>query len=392
MMKKFMILLLLGFYTTGAFAQMNKVLTASTYLTRYIEDNRNLDELISARDALEGTKDHDKSKNHPKTYLYWGKIYYELSMQEDKALSEGALNTAFEAFQKCSELDSKGKYKQDVSNALALMTNAFYNQGSSAYQAKDYGTAYQNFRQVLDINDLNNKKKKVAVVDTTTMLAAAYSAHKGGMGAEAIALYNSLVEMKYEDAAVYQSLASLYREQGDSEKANETLKVGRELFPDSKALVIDELNILLKEGKQEEAIAKMEEAINLDPENETLHFALGAAYDSQKMFDKASESYQAALDLNPEYFDPYYNLGAIYYNQAAEKTKEMNELDLNDQANYDRLKKESDDLFVQALPYFEKALQIREDKSTLIALKEIYARQGNNDKYKEMDDKIKAAN
>ncbi len=389
-MKKLLILLLLGFYSTGAFAQMNKVLTASTYLTRYFQDNKNVDELISARDALEGTKDHDKSKNNAKTYLYWGKVYYELSMQEDKALSDGALKTAFDAFQKCGELDSKGKYKQEVGTSLALMTNAFYNQGSQAYQAKDYATAYSNFRQVLDINDINNKKAKVASVDTTTMLAAAYSAHKGGMVDEAVGLYNALVEMKYEDAAVYQSLASLYREKGETEKANETLQVGRELFPDSKALVIDELNILLKEGKQDEAIAKMEEAVKLDPENETLYFALGAAYDSQKKYDQAQTAYQSALDLNPEYFDPYYNLGAIFYNQAAEKTKEMNELDLNDQTNYDRLKKESDDLFVKALPFFEKALNLKEDQSTLIALKEIYARQGNNDKYKEMDDKIKA--
>ncbi len=83
-----------------------------------------------------------------------------------------------------------------------------------------------------------------------------------------------------------------------------------------------------------------------------------------------------------------YSIGTIYYNQAAEYIKKMNELD-NDLSSaglkkYAFFKDKTDGAFDKALPYFLQAeVADPTDKNTLIALKEIYARKDQLDKSKE---------
>jgi len=150
-------------------------------------------------------------------------------------------------------------------------------------------------------------------------------------------------------------------------------------------MIIDELNELLGSGKTTEAMSLIEEAIQLDPENASLHFALGSAKEGMKDFNSAKASYQKALDIDPDYFDALYNLGAMPYNKAADLTKQMADLGLDEQAKYDQLVAESKSYFSEALPYFEKAHKMNpNDTNTLIALKEIYAKTGDFEKSNEM--------
>ena len=48
------------------------------------------------------------------------------------------------------------------------------------------------------------------------------------------------------------------------------------------------------------------------------------------------------------------------------------------------------DVFKQALPFLEKAAELNPtDRNTLMSLKQLYARLGMNDKYKEVEQKLK---
>ena len=74
-----------------------------------------------------------------------------------------------------------------------------------------------------------------------------------------------------------------------------------------------------------------------------------------------------------------YSIGALYYNRAAATTKEMNALaDDYSKAGlkkYDELRKLVLTQFDEALPYFKQAEALNaNDRNTLIALKEIFAR------------------
>jgi len=389
------LLLLVGLGFNEASAQMGKVQSAITYLTEY-HVTQDVKELVKAKEYIDIAEGHEKSMLESKTWYYKGQIYAALSgLADNKELSEGASLAAYEAYQKSVDLEKSEKRKKhtkDAMNGLFLLSPSFYNEGYAFFKDQKYKEAYGNFAKVLEINEMAAKTSKDAggSVDTNAVLAAAYAADKCDMKPEAKKHYTQLMDMKYEDAAIFQSLARIYRDEGDAAKADEILAKGREMFPDNSALIIDEINRLLAEGKDEEAVAQMEEAIKLDPQNATLYFAMGAAFDKKGDAERAIENYQKSIDLKPEYFDANYNLGAVYYNQAAEKTKEASSLDLNDQANYDRLKGESDELFKKALPYFEKALALNgEDRNNLIALKEIYARLNQFDKAKEIGEKLK---
>ncbi len=375
-------------------AQMAKVQTAYAYHTAYHQD-QDIKDLIKSKEAIDLAEAHEKSMNVAKTWLYKGQIYTTLSgLKDNKELSDGAATAAYEAFNKAIELEKNEKRKKvtkDATQGLYLLSPAFYNEGYAFFKEEKFKEAYSNFAKVLDINELAAKKSKDAAgaVDTNAIVAAAYAADKSDMATEAKKHYQQLMDLKYEDPAIFQSLARIYRAEGNEKEAESILKKGREMFPDNSALIIDEINRLLNEGKDDEAVSRMEEALKLDPENATLYFAMGAAFDKKGDQAQAIEKYQKAIDLKDDYFDAYYNLGAVYYNQAAEKIKEMNALDLNDQTNYDRLKGEADELFNKALPYFESGRKLNgDDRNNLLALKEIYARLNNFDKVNEIKEKL----
>ena len=96
---------------------------------------------------------------------------------------------------------------------------------------------------------------------------------------------------------------------------------------------------------------------------------------------------------DPKYVDAYYSVGALYYNRAALLTKQLNTLadDYSKEGlkKYEALKVKILAEFELALPHFQKAESIdANDVNTLIALKEIYARQNKLDISTEFKDRL----
>lgn len=78
----------------------------------------------------------------------------------------------------------------------------------------------------------------------------------------------------------------------------------------------------------------------------------------------------------------------MFYNRAADMYKVIN--DIKDNALYEKEKTKADDLFKSALPWLEKAKELNpNDRNNLIMLRTIYARLSMNDKWKEVNDKLK---
>ncbi len=121
---------------------------------------------------------------------------------------------------------------------------------------------------------------------------------------------------------------------------------------------------------------------------------------------KSEDAFERALKLSPENAGYNYNFGALYYNQATDYNDQMNAITGSSAADlkkYDDLKVKRDAMFGKSMPYFEKSYNIlsvnesglkgddlRTYKSTLMALKEVYARQSKMDKSAEMKKKYEA--
>ncbi len=350
MNKLFLLLLVSILAASPAFSQKAKVVSAWNYL-KY-------EELDKAKAAIDEATVNETSKDMAKTWCYRGLIYQAIAEKPDVArlMAPNASTEALTAFKKAMELDTKGEFKSDIFPQLGKILAISYNAGVDNYNAKkDYGKAYESFLNVLSVNELLQKYDESVKPDTGAILNTAMSAEKIGKTAEAKAMYEKLAGMNYKDASIYQSLGSMYKAEKDTAAAIAILDKGLAIFPGEKALLIDQLNIYLQSGKMNQAIEKLKLAISHDPTNPDLQFALGTAYDNLKDVENAKLAYAKAIELKPDHFDANYNMGALYFNQAIEMNKQINNLNINQQKEYDDLTKKRNNLFEQALPYFVRA-------------------------------------
>ncbi len=399
-MKKIAFFALLATISLSTFAQKSKVTTAAL--------NMKSGDLEKAREAIDIAIENPKTVNDPKAWYYRGEIYLRMyASPEFNDYDSVALDRSLESFKKALELDTKGKYKDETIVGIDAVRQMYFNKANEYFDAEQFDKAYEAISKYLEGNDLIRQVmgEETVPIDTLSLFRKGYYAQLADKKDEAMKIYQQLVEMGFNQSPfLYDLYSNLLLDAGDTAKALEVLQAGQKVFPKNVELIIDELNIFLAEGKAEEAIDRFKEAISLDPENADLHFALGTIYDNlyerakesdpelaQEYKERAVEYYQNALNIDPNYFKAVYNIGVIYFNEGVEVTKEMNNLPLNAQKKYEELKQKRNEDFSRALPFLEKAHQLDpDDLPTMKALKEIYFRLGEMEKYKQMNEAIKA--
>ncbi|UMB53910.1 tetratricopeptide repeat protein [Lutibacter sp. A64] len=164
---------------------------------------------------------------------------------------------------------------------------------------------------------------------------------------------------------IFKNLAQNYAMLEDSEKALEIIAAGREEFPTSYSLLIDEANMYYKAGDNDKFKEKLEEAISLNPTEPTLYYNVGVMNMSQGNLDEAIKSFEKAVELKPDYGDAYNNIGAAIIEKATPIIDEMNK-SLSDFDKYDSLQKQQFEIYKEALPYYEKAYEINSESLSVI--------------------------
>ena len=91
----------------------------------------------------------------------------------------------------------------------------------------------------------------------------------------------------------------------------------------------------------------------------------------------------------PNFFDANFNLGVLYFNKAVKIYEDASKI--SDNAEYEKIKTEGDDMLQQSVPYMEKAHEIDpKDRASLETLKTIFYRLKMTDKYQEVVDELNA--
>ena len=396
-MKNTLFIAIILVYSIGsAFAQSNQFLTAFNNVNEYVAGERqNSDLIIQALEAINQTTKNEKMMLKGKTWYYKGIINQlifeseELSSQHPKALFESSAG-----YQKALSIeDSKFKFQKESVQNIANVAIQLYNKGVELYSMGDYDGAYDHFMEVKAIKEFLDGKEIENNVDVDNALFnAALSAYKMDKKEESMTILEQLIEMEYDNAAIYQVMASYQKEDGDNAAAMEVLEKGLARYPENLNLLIDQLNIYLAEDRATEAIEKMEQAIQLDPTNAQLYFALANTYEKTENRDKAEESYKKAIELDPEYVDAYNNLGALYFHEAEEVNQEIEGVtgfSKADIAKVEKLEEKRNAIYLEAVPHLEKASEIDPSrKDILLALKKIYAKTGKLDEAKAVKAKI----
>ena len=109
--------------------------------------------------------------------------------------------------------------------------------------------------------------------------------------------------------------------------------------------------------------------------------------------EEAIKSYQKAIELKSNNFDALFNLGIVYYNLGVRQIDMANSVPSNQSEKYEAEKVKADLEFKKALPYLEKAYELKaEDRSLLEGLKNVYYRLQMLDKYEVMLESLKRMN
>jgi hypothetical protein len=321
---------------------------------------------------------------------------------------------AYKGFMMAAQLADKSYQTKDAMKALADGLQNIYYMGSALYQGAKYGDAYHTFLATYDGFNLLKKNNEPTTFDAEEHNKALYfaglCAQEAGMKAEAKAVFQQMISSNMvEDPGVYQSLIDLTKEDNPAE-AERLLSEARTKFPDDSGLLYEEINHYLAKGELTSLISKLEKAISLEPNNVSVYVTLGQVYDKlyqdtiaknatvgEDYFNKAMSYYQQAMTIDPKSFDAVYSIGALWYNKAAAYSVELNGISSDyspaGTKKYEAKKAQMDEAFAKAMPFFTQAEQIQpDDVNTLVALKEIYARQEKYDKVEEYKQKLEKAN
>lgn len=373
----------LAFGTLGLAAQNANVVSAYNYM--------NDGQLAKAVEYIEPAITNEGTAGKEKTWRYRGDIYRLIALGEDaavKAQFPDALEKAVESYMKANELDTKGSYKNENVRALGALQGASLNAGNEAFTNKSFDAAIANYARSEKI------AKAFGQTDTNAIFNSALAYESKGDAANAVRRYRDAIEAGYNKPEVFRYIASLQRKGDDVNGAIATIREGRAKFGDDKDLVLDEMSFLLQADRSDEAEDIVKLALSKDPNNATLYSVLGSLYDKKasdakdpaamlEWYAKAEEAYKTGITKDPNFFDSHFNVGVLYNNRAAYEYEKCNAI--KNDTEYTKCKKVADDIYLQAVPYFEKAHELKpDDTQTIQQLMKLYARSGEQEKYARM--------
>ncbi|MFD1630759.1 tetratricopeptide repeat protein [Pseudopedobacter beijingensis] len=381
-MKKAILSIFMFAAVSSAFAQKSEISAAKNSYALFEVNlqakatmKKQLEVLNTAKTSIDKAVLHDKTKGSAEAWSNRGLIYSAIAVTDtvNKSKAEEAMKTALESIAEAKKLDAAGKEKNILTNAENNLLIYMQNKGVKAFNTKNYKEAFNAFKYM----------SSVQPQDSLFTMYAAYAANNAQMPEEAITYYEKSLSLNKKNPVIYQELSRLYLSKADTSKALKTIEEGREGHPENLSLILDELNIYLNKGQVASQISKIENAVNRDPKNKTLHFVAGIAYNANKQPEKAAEAYKKAIELDPNYTDAILNLSILYIDKANVYINEANKLPNNKstEAKYNALKGQFEGELKKALPLLERARELNpKDVNVLNTLREVYVKLNRMDK------------
>jgi tetratricopeptide (TPR) repeat protein len=390
------LLLFIMMISVSGFSQSFNVQSAADSYKNLKYSKNSLKEISDAKKYIDLAAANEQTANDPKMWVYRGKIYLEISGDSSadiKNLDLDAAEKATISFINCIKTDTKKNYEEDCNNNLWRAGLRLFNLGVSALNHNEYERASRFFTLTLDVVPLDkgNNLKRNNITAEMINFNLSKTAIKAKDNEKAKIYLQKLLDVKYNDPMIYISMSNIYLMEKDTLKALNYIAQGRTVFEENANLLSEEIRIYSLQGRYNELITKFTDAITINPDNEALYYRRASLYENKKDYEPAVKDYKKAIEMNPEYFDANYSLGILLFNQAAELANSASTIKANDE--FEKAKKKYELKFKEAEPFLEKALDVNQQKTdeekrfyktTLNALKQLYARTGEMDKYNKM--------
>ena len=388
------ILLLLSLLISSvAIAQKHNIVNASIAL-RNAQKAKGDDIAVllsEAKGYIDEAYNTESTANEPKMWNYRAPIYLEIALKKPE-LDNLAIIKATDAHIKCLQKGKKDRIivrkwtaKEDILAGLIQCGYKLFNVAIDKYNEGDYRTSLTFYDKIFEIVpfDEEDQLKRGNITKETILYNSFFSSSKLKDDNKSKELLQRLIDINFNEPAIYIHMSDIYKREENIEKAIEYLSLGREMFEEDQSIINTEINLYIELGRTDELVTKLGEAINLDPENSLLYFNRGTIYDQQGQVENAESDYLKSIELDPSSFGSNYNLGALFFNKAVELNNSANST--SDDKKYRSLKKQADVYFNKGLPYLEEAhLLDPKDKNTLLSLKQLYYMKGDYKKSEDM--------
>jgi tetratricopeptide (TPR) repeat protein len=394
-MKKQVIALSLGLITIGAFAQKNELKTAEKAIK-----SQDYSAAISSITSVDGMANSMDAKYKAKYYFLKGQAY---AGKKDYKVAAKAFNDLM-TYEK---ENGKAKYTEkatpmlnnlitEVSNkAIALYnddkdyknasenfyltyllrpvdTSFLYNAAVSSTLAEDYDVALKHYRELKNIGYTGASIQYIATNKVTGL-----EENLGSKGQRDTMVKLGQYSNPREESSgskkstIVKNIGQILVSQGKVDEAIVAVKEAREMNPGDLNLLLTEADLYIKLDKMDKFGELMTEAIELDPNNPTLFYNLGVVNAGQGKTEEAKGYYKKAIELKPDYADAYMNLAALILGEEKAIVEEMNK-NLSNFDKYDELEAKQKDVYRKALPYLEKADELKRSTDTVRSLLNIY--------------------
>ena len=394
-MKTKLIALFLGLASLTTFAQKNELKAAEKALKK--QDYAAAISSVTAAEALLGNMD---AKTKAKFYFAKARAY--MGKKDFAAAAE-----AFDTLDDIEKKSGRKKYSVEAKPMKNQMVQEVYKKASDQYKAKDYKNAADNFYLTYKLSPQDTIFIYNAAVSSTlvkdydgalkyynelqdlgyTGISTLYFATNKDTGVKEnlgskenrdiqvkIGAYKDPVQEKTESKTgdITKNIAYILKEQGKTEEALAAVEKARKMFPNDLNLILTQADIYFQLGKTEKFGELMQEAVKADPTNPLLFFNLGVISFDQGKKDEAKDYYLKAIELKEDYADAYMNLAVLILDEEKAIVEEMNK-NLSDFDKYDELLLKQKKVYKEALPHLENADKYGRSLNTVQTLMNIYS-------------------
>ena len=346
---------------------------AKTYFTSLQEPTKNL--FVGLDMAfLKATLGEPSKKTDAYWQYPWVRVYFKnakvSAWEQTRFVDENAAVVAIEALAKAYELDPKQGPK--VKAMLDNIIN-FHNQTASiAFDIPRYDIAQKAYEVIFkaQTNPVYGQPDYQNLY-FAGQLAAYLGAKNPELFAKGEKLLTAALENGYADEKgdIYYYLFHCYYGQKESNKeylfkAKDALLNGIEKFPMNERVLDGLMQLYTSEagvGDPAELVSLIEKALANNPNNADLWFGRGRVFYKLNNYDECINSFQKVVEIKPENFEGNYYLALFIMAKGDELRKEASQTDFKSRADFDAAYAKVFDTYKQAVPWFEKAYELKND-------------------------------
>lgn len=418
-MKKTILIFSALLITAFSFAQKKELRTAEKALKK--------GNTVEAKDVLasiSSTIESADAKYKAKYYFLKGKTYQELA---DKGMdADASLKIAGDAYNKLLAFEKEQrefKYTKEVKPNLQTMVSKLvdkaiasqkvkdyekasetlyltytlqpdnkdllYYAASNSISGKDYDTALKYYEMLKDENytgvktqyfatNVANGKKESFPDKTVRDLSVRAKTHS-----------NPTVEKtKSRFPEIIKNISWIYTNHvKDNEKALAAVEEAISVNPNDASLLLTKGNIYYKMGDTAKFKEIMKEIIAKNPNDVDSYYNIGVISAENGDIEEARAAYRKVLELDPGYINAGVNLSKTYLDEASEVVDKMNELGNSaaDNKKFEEYQKQQTVLYRKSLVVLEGISQsVPDDVKILKQLKGLYSFLGEDEKFKKV--------